>query len=288
VPLHCGADGLPNGYGSPWVVFGLVTGLAVFFIILAGFLDELWSRQEKAKSFKWLAMLDEIVVGSLAGNYLGYLTFLRSDGSIFSFPWQYLVLFGGGALMLAVILELVRPYRPVPGQVVSRENLTLKTEMARRLEQGASFTYWDYQNPAFITVLTILLPLIMLGGTVLTWSSTPWVSVVVGIAGLLSVFPYGGLRTRVTRQNLSLRFGILGFRLLNFRIADIATAEVHEFAPIRDFGGYGIRFNREMSAYFLRGTRGVKITANGKNYLIGSDDADRLAAVISAVKAGSH
>jgi hypothetical protein len=60
--------------------------------------------------------------------------------------------------------------------------------------------------------------------------------------------------------------------------------ETHEFSPLRDFGGYGIRANKGMSGYFLRGNRGVKLTtANGKKYLIGSDNADRLAAVISAI-----
>lgn len=65
---------------------------------------------------------------------------------------------------------------------------------------------------------------------------------------------------------------------------DIATVEVHEFSPLKDFGGYGIRFNREMKAYYLHGTRGVKITVNGgKKYLIGSDRPEQLSTVIRAV-----
>jgi hypothetical protein len=45
-----------------------------------------------------------------------------------------------------------------------------------------------------------------------------------------------------------------------------------------------VRFNREMKAYFLRGTRGVKFTmTNGKKYLIGSDHPEQMHAVVSSL-----
>ena len=62
VPLHFTFNGKPDSYGSPWSVFGLTIGLSVFFILLSAFLDELWARQEKAKTFNWLSLLDDIVV----------------------------------------------------------------------------------------------------------------------------------------------------------------------------------------------------------------------------------
>ena len=78
--------------------------------------------------------------------------------------------------------------------------------------------------------------------------------------------------------------GLLGIRLLRMKTSDIASADLHNFSPLRDFGGYGIRFNKEMKAYFLNGERGVKITTRaGKKYLVGSDHPERLAAVINTV-----
>ena len=57
-----------------------------------------------------------------------------------------------------------------------------------------------------------------------------------------------------------------------------------EYAPLKDFGGYGIRFGKGMKAYILRGTRGVKITTlNGKKYLVSSDHPERLLAVLQMV-----
>ena len=72
--------------------------------------------------------------------------------------------------------------------------------------------------------------------------------------------------------------------MLNLEIASIAHAELHEFSPLKDFGGYGIRQNREMKAYYLSGSRAAKLeTNNGKKYLIGSDHPENLVTVINTL-----
>jgi len=288
VPVHFGLGGEPDAYGSPWSVFGLIVGLSVFFILLSAFLDELWARQEETKAFNWLSLFDDIAVGVMVGINLGYLAFLRQSGGSFGFPWDYLSLVGGSAIILAAILEVIRPYRPYPSRLVDQESRSLKTEYAQRLDDNSPFFYWDYQNPLYVTLLTTLLPLVMITTGALIWLSQSWASILLFVIGILLIIPYGGQRTLVTRQNVTVRFGILGIKVLRLRMEEISGVETHEFAPLRDFGGYGMRFNREMKAYFLRGTRGVKLTsASGKKYLIGSDNADRLATIIDSVSSVS-
>ena len=51
VPLHFNVAGIPDSYGSPLIAIGIIIGLSVFYILLSVFLDELWARQENAKSF---------------------------------------------------------------------------------------------------------------------------------------------------------------------------------------------------------------------------------------------
>jgi hypothetical protein len=76
----------------------------------------------------------------------------------------------------------------------------------------------------------------------------------------------------------------LNSKVLRLKTGEIANAELMEFSPMADFGGYGIRFNKEMAAYYMRGNRGVKLTLlNGKKYLIGSDKPEELYAVMQAV-----
>jgi hypothetical protein len=285
-PVNFSAGGAPNAYGSPWLAFGLTIGISVLFIILSIFLDEAWARQEKAKIFNWFSLMDDIVVGAMVGISLGYLAFLRHDDTSFSFPWQYLGMAGGAATMLAILLELARPYRHYQEKVVEREKEPVNPEIIQRIKEDSTFFYWDYQNPFYFTLFTIIVPLVMLVGAILSWLSQPWVSVLLIIAGILIATFYGGQRISVTRQNITVRCGIIGIRVLRLNTAEITAVEAHDFSPLKDFSGYGIRANREMSGYFLGGTRGVKLTtANNKKYLIGSDNPDRLAAVISAISA---
>ena len=152
------------------------------------------------------------------------------------------------------------------------------------MKDNSPFVYWDYQNPFYVSLLTIGLPLILLVAAVITWFSEPWASLLLGGVGVLLIIPHGGQRTLVTRSDVTVRLGILGFKVLRLKTADVAGVEMHEFAPLKDFGGYGIRINREMKAYFMRGTRGVKLTTtNGKNYLIGSDFPERLLTVLQTL-----
>lgn len=286
-PIHFDIGGKPDADGSPWMVLGLLTGLSIFFIVLSAFLDELWARQEKTKRFNWLSLFDDIIVGSMVSFGLGYAASLQGDPITFSFPWKTLLLVAGVTTLLAVILEALRPCRPTPNQPFLDEDAALKTELQKMLKGNSPFVYWDYQNPAYITLLTVSLPLVMFAAAVFVWYSQPWVTVLLTIVGIIMVAPYGGLRTLVNTREITVRFGIPGFRVLRLKTADIAAAELREFAPLRDFGGYGIRFNRDMKAYFMRGTRGVLLTAvGGKKYLIGSDQPERLLTVIEAIISG--
>jgi hypothetical protein len=77
-PTHFGFNGIPNDSGSPWMVFGLIIGLSVFFIILSSALDEVWAKNETGKTFNWFAIFDEITVGSMVAISLQYLDYLQS------------------------------------------------------------------------------------------------------------------------------------------------------------------------------------------------------------------
>jgi len=283
-PVHFGFSGEPNRYGSPWEVFGITIGLSVIFILVSVLLDELWARQEKAKSFNWLSLMDDIFVPFMAGVSLGYLSFLKSGDDSFTFPWVYALPMVGGAVIIAVILDMLRPYRPYPAPSVTEESPDLKDEITKSLRDNASFVYWDYQNPFYVTLITVVLPLVMFLVAAITWFSQAWAGIVTLVVGIMLIIPYGGQRTLVTRSQVAIRWGILGIRVLRLKIADITGVEIHEFQPLKDFGGYGIRVNREMWAYYLRGNRGVKITrSQGKTVLIGSDHPEALLAVLQGI-----
>ena len=284
VPIHFGVSGAPDNYGSPWLAFGLAIGLSVFYIALSTFLDELWIRQERKKSFNWLSLMDEFAVGIIAGTNIGYIRYLNSGAASYSFPWTTVLLVTGISIILAVVLDYLRPFTEYPHHVTIEDTSALEAELASKAKGDNPFLYWDAQNPLWVTLLTILVPIGMIVGGIYAWFDTIWVAVLLFVIGLFIASIYGGQRTLVTCESVKVRYGILGIRILNLKTSEITHVDLHQFSPLRDFSGYGIRYGGGMKAHFLSGGRGVKLTlASGRKYLLGSDHPDMLAAVIRAV-----
>jgi hypothetical protein len=283
-PTHFGFNGEPDSYGSPWLAFGITLGLSLLFGLLSIVFDEVWARGEKRKSFNWIALFDELLAGILVGISLGYLRMLENGITNFKLPITDIIVAVGVGLGLGVILEWLRPFRPNPESLTSEDTPIMEKELDQRLKGNQPFIYWQSQNPGWVSVLAIALPLMMITIAVVMWFSQSWFSVFYVVLALVLSLLYGGMRTIVTRQRVTLRFGLLGIRVLRVKTAEIASVELLEFSPIKDFGGYGIRFNGKMYAYYLRGNRGVKITLDhGLKYLIGADHPEQLLAVIKAV-----
>jgi len=283
-PVHFDINGTPDGYGSPWASSLLMLGLSLGYLVISIWIDELWARQEKSKHFNWLSLFDEIAVAGMCSMQIAYVNMLASKVFIFTFPWLELVLLFVLATGIAVILEKSRPFRQYQKVLKVDDTAQVRAEVEKLVESGQPLSYWESQNPAYVGFLSLLIPAIMIAAAVFNWDSFPWLSVVLALPALGMFIMYGGFRTLVNRDTVTVKMGIFGIKLLQLKMPEIAEVVLHNFAPMRDFGGYGIRFNREMQAFYLRGDRGVKITCkNGKTYLLGSDRPEYLATVITAV-----
>ena len=160
-PTHFGFNGEPDAYGSPWLAFGITLGVSLLFGILSIMFDETWARSEKRKSFNWISLFDEIMVGILVGIDLGYLSALESGATNFKLPLADILITLGIAVVLAVILEFLRPFRPNPQTLPTEDVSQLEKEIQMRLRDNRSFIYWQSQNPGWLRILTILLPVIL-------------------------------------------------------------------------------------------------------------------------------
>ncbi len=285
-PVRFDLNGQPSSYGSPWFSTVLLLGLSCGFLILSVWLDELWARQEKKKTFNWMSLFDEFAIGSMCGVQIAYVDMLASPLKVFPFPWVEMVAACGLGTGLAVVLEFMRPYRHYEKKLAVEDASQVAEEITSIIQAGQPVSYWESQNPPYAGALAVIVPLIMIIAAVFTWTALPWLAVILALIALAMISTYGGFRTHVTRDEVTLRLGLLGIKILQIKMADITGVELHSFSPLQDFGGYGIRFNREMQAYYLQGDRGVKITTrDGKKYLIGSDHPQNLAAVIDSVRA---
>lgn len=64
-------------------------------------------------------------------------------------------------------------------------------------------------------------------------------------------------------------------------LADIQSADTVTFDPERDYGGYGVRSNREGKAYIASGHQGVRLKlTNGGIFVVGSRRSDELAGIL--------
>lgn len=106
------------------------------------------------------------------------------------------------------------------------------------------------------------------------------VLILVGL-GLPALFISTKLVVEVKKDALYYRF--YPFHLAWHRLAypEIKSAEARTYRPIKEYGGWGIRYGPKGKAYNVSGDRGVQLElANGKRVLFGSQEADELAAAI--------
>jgi len=108
---------------------------------------------------------------------------------------------------------------------------------------------------------------------------------------LLALFAAANLRTEVREDGLYVRFFPFHLSLRRLPLTDVARVEAVTYSPIGDYGGWGLRYSwgapdgSRGKAYNVSGNRGVRLTyTTGRHLLIGSQQADQLAAAIEAIR----
>ncbi len=90
-----------------------------------------------------------------------------------------------------------------------------------------------------------------------------------------------GLQTQVYEDIVRVRFTPIHRNWQSFDFASITAAEAKTYRPIRDYGGWGIRYGGPGKAYNVSGNQGVLLNlADGTTLMIGSQRAPELAAAI--------
>ncbi|MBI3117707.1 MAG: hypothetical protein HYZ00_03410 [Candidatus Hydrogenedentes bacterium] len=93
------------------------------------------------------------------------------------------------------------------------------------------------------------------------------------------------LRTRIQAGSVRLSLGWL-FPIFWRRLplGEVSDPEIVRYRPLRDAGGWGLRFGRfggeRCQFWNARGDQGVRFHLNGKQYLIGTQQPDQLAAAL--------
>ncbi|MFC2105674.1 hypothetical protein ACFLS0_02845 [Candidatus Bipolaricaulota bacterium] len=284
IPLQIGWSGEPATWGSPWIAFGLVVALGLFFVALTIFLDELWARQETHKRFNLLSLLDELVVALLVTIQVAFLQAAADGATVYRVPLVWFVAGVAGVVLLGVLVELRRPYLASEESPKAQEPAGFRENLKERVSAAETVVFWDIQNPRYVTWLSIGIPLLLWAAAGFLVQTSVWAASLEALVGVVLLQFYGGQRTRVTREGITIRYGLAGIRIFRCRLEEISGIHIRSFAPLADFGGYGIRTSKGITAYYLKGRTGVQVDLiERRSVLIGSSSPERLAIVIETL-----
>lgn len=104
--------------------------------------------------------------------------------------------------------------------------------------------------------------------------------IVVGI-GFPLFFHAMRLIVEVRKDGVYIRFSPLHYRFHRIPLTELKSYKVRNYSPIKEYGGWGIRYGVKGKAYNVSGNRGVQLELlNGKRLLIGSQKPEELAMAI--------
>jgi hypothetical protein len=121
-----------------------------------------------------------------------------------------------------------------------------------------------------------------------TQNFSPWVvALLLGVVALLGALLTLRLTTTVTPEALSVRYGFL--YKTRVPLSEITLAEAIEYAPVREYGGWGIRGSRRRRALNARGNQGVLLTrSDGTTLLVGSQRPRELLEALARAGVATH
>jgi hypothetical protein len=279
-------NGLPDSWGSPLELWLTMLGLPLLLLIGSTVLDEYYARHEQVRRFAWASLVDELLIGLLVGKNVKMILQLSNPEPALAGWWPVALVFAGGAVALAVLLELWRPHFPSVDKVV--DVAALAKEIQSQFQPGGRWVYWEKQNPLWWRCLDVLLTVlfIAIAVDVAKESDSGWLFF--AFLAMLMASGYGGLYVALTPEKLTVRAGLFGLPLLRLKLTNVANVEVVWFSALGDFGGWGLyRYSLSQHAWglFLSGGRGVVVQTNkGRRFLIGSKTPEKLAAATEAAR----
>lgn len=284
VAIHWGASGAPDGFGPAWPSLLLLVVLVLAYSAFA----------LVAARGKGLSIVQRLVVATspflsvlLTVTLAGSLWMQRGLDDAAAAPGVELLLLGGtlGGLALGVGAWFVLPAAtPLDDTRVTPETLPLgATERAvwmQRMEPSGVLAVFAVGTLALVTVVGVVslalsapLPVTLVYGALL---------LVIALLVAATLF----WRVRVTEEGLEVRSAV-GIPRFRIPLADVESASLVEVEPVRDFGGWGLRWGGpgRFGVVTRRGD-GVEVRRrSGRVFVVTVDDARTGAALLNSLVA---
>jgi hypothetical protein len=143
-------------------------------------------------------------------------------------------------------------------------------------EENQKFTQW------WLWVILLSFPIISLGPFDENTVNIYHVLIGLFIPFLFYLFE---LRLKVNVEGLHYQFFPFHFKSHTIKLEDIESIKAMEYSPLKEYGGWGIKYGFKGKAYNVSGNKGVKIyLKNGLNIMFGSQKHNDLAKALKSVR----
>lgn len=190
-----------------------------------------------------------------------------------------------GSILEVVVEKLSR----VPNTAeVDMHDVIDTTLLFREVQQFRQLWIWGVLACSSLSALyAALMPFFLKD----SWSENVVVNIILIGFGLIFgiffpiLFYTTKLVTEVRSDGLYLSFYPLLFHRIKIPFETVVNCEVTTYNPLRDYGGWGIRYGSNAKAFNVSGDRGVLLElTNGDRILIGSHQPEQLASLLKLAR----
>ena len=148
--------------------------------------------------------------------------------------------------------------------------------MGTLFEEKQKFTQW------WLWVILLSFPIISVGPFDDNEINVYYVLIGLAIPLLFYLFE---LRIKVNNDGLHYQFFPFHLKFYTIKMDEIESFKAMEYSPLKEYGGWGIKYGFKGKAYNVSGNKGVKIfLKNGANIMFGSQKHKELAKALEVAK----
>jgi hypothetical protein len=148
--------------------------------------------------------------------------------------------------------------------------------MSTQFEEKQKFTQW------WLWVILLSFPIISVGPFDDNEINVYYVLIGLAIPLLFYLFE---LRIKVNNDGLHYQFSPFHLKFHTIKMDEIESFKAMEYSPLKEYGGWGIKYGFKGKAYNVSGNKGVKVfLKNGANIMFGSQKHKELAKALKLAK----
>ena len=148
--------------------------------------------------------------------------------------------------------------------------------MSAQFEEKQKFTQW------WLWVILLSFPIISVGPFDENEINMYYVLIGLAIPLLFYLFE---LRLKVNNDGLHYQFFPFHLKFYTIKMDEIESFKAMEYSPLKEYGGWGIKYGFKGKAYNVSGNKGVKVfLKNGANIMFGSQKHKELAKALKSIR----